>query len=68
MLLTPDAEFPLTLGGSGSALWELLTDPIHPDELVRTLALRHEVTFDIVQADVERALAQMAEHGLLEVL
>jgi len=68
VLLPPTAQVPLVLGGSGAALWGLLDEPIGVDELVRVLARRHNVGGEALREDVERALAQMSAHGLLEEL
>ncbi len=65
VLLPPEAEMPLVLSGSGAALWDALAEPADVDEVVRTLAERHEVDVDALREDVERALAEMSKHGLL---
>jgi len=66
VLLAPEAATPLVVTGSGAALWDVLGQPLPADAVATTLAQRHGVSVDDVRDDVERAMSELAAHGLLQ--
>ena len=59
---------PLTLGGSGPEVWELLAEPRTLEALVTILAAVHAVDPDTIRGDVEPVLARLESVGALDRL
>jgi len=57
---------PLTLGGSGPELWELLEVPASLADLASTLAARHEADVEVVARDIEAVLDGLVKLGVVE--
>lgn len=57
---------PVTLTGTGRALWEALATPIGVDELAATLAAAHGAPLEQVRPDVEAAVARLEALGAVE--
>jgi hypothetical protein len=66
VLLAPEADVPLVVAGSGAALWDVLAQPLTVDSVALALARRHGVSVETIRDDVERALAELEAHGLLQ--
>ena len=67
VLLPPSAEEVVTVGGTGADVWELLETWRTVDGLAQSLSQRYEADEGIVHRDLETLLAQLVEHGALEV-
>jgi hypothetical protein len=59
---------PLTLEGTGRALWDALADPVTPAELAAELANGFAADPDVVAADIAPVLDELARAGAIEVL
>src|SRR4051812_25766445 len=57
---------PVSLSGTGAALWELLDKPIAGGQVVDRLARVHEVAPDVVADDVHRFLAELERRNMVE--
>ena len=66
LVLPPAADEPLTLAGTGAALWDLLEAPASTDELVVALADRYGVEPATVEVDLVPALAELEMLGVIE--
>jgi hypothetical protein len=66
VLLPPRGEEPLTLSGTGAAVWDALASPSTESELVQHLGERFAVGSDRVRADVAPLLRQLTELGAVE--
>jgi hypothetical protein len=67
MLLPPSAQEVVTVGAPGADVWELLETWRTVDGLVQSLSQRYEADEAIVRRDLEALLADLVEHGALEV-
>lgn len=65
VLMPPGAAEPLTLVGTGAALWDLLEAPSSTDALVAALADRFGADPGTVEADLLPVLDQLAELGAI---
>lgn len=65
--LARDGVAPITLQGTGVALWEMLADPHTTIELVSEMADRFGVEPGVIGDDLEQALGQLVAAGLIEV-
>ena len=65
--LARDRDRPMTLQGTGVALWELLAVPHTTTELISEMADRFGVEDTVVGADLEQALGRLVAAGLVEV-
>jgi Coenzyme PQQ synthesis protein D (PqqD) len=63
--LPPDASEPVTLGGTGPEVWDLLRQPHSLAEFAAELADRHGADVDVVARDVEPVLERLAALGLI---
>lgn len=68
IFLPADLDDPLTLGGSGPEVWELLAEPRTLEALVTVLAALHAVDPDTIRDDVAPILARLASVGALDRL
>jgi hypothetical protein len=66
LLLPEHAAEPVTLEGTGVALWELLAEPATVAQLAAVLAEAHDADPAVVAADIEPVVAQLAALGALE--
>jgi hypothetical protein len=66
VLLAPVGREPLTLAGTGPALWAELAEPRTPMELRDRLADVFAADPAVVAADLEPALAELARVGAIE--
>jgi hypothetical protein len=66
VLLPPESSEPLTLAGTGPALWEELAEPRTRTELRDRLAGAFAADPDVVAADLEPALAELTRVGAIE--
>lgn len=66
LVLPPGADEPLTLAGTGAALWDLLEEPASTDELVVALADGYGVELATVEVDLVPALAKLETLGAIE--
>jgi hypothetical protein len=66
ILLPAGATEPVTLAGSGPAVWELLTAPVSVSELARELAARYAADPATVEADVVALLDRLRTLGVIE--
>jgi hypothetical protein len=66
VLLAPAAPEPLTLAGTGRALWAALDHPVTTSELAAELAAAFAVDRDRVEADIAPTLAELARIGAIE--
>ena len=67
MALARDGKHPITLQGTGVALWEMLEAPHTTAELISEMADRFGVEGSVVGADLEQALGHLVAEGLIEV-
>jgi hypothetical protein len=67
VLAVPGRE-PLTLAGTGRALWDALAEPVTPADLVAGLADAFGADPEVVAADIEPVLAELGRVGALEEL
>lgn len=68
VLMPPGADEPVTVAGSGSAVWSLLDRPRSLAELVRDLAERFDADPTTVREDLEPLLDRLATLGALDDL
>lgn len=68
VLLAHGSAEPLSLTGSGRALWELLADPVDEAELCRRLADQHGTDAAAIAPDVQRTLDDLARRGAVTPL
>jgi hypothetical protein len=66
VLLAPGAHEPLTLAGTGRALWAALERPVTITALARELAATFSVGRDRVKRDIAPTLAELARIGAIE--
>lgn len=66
VVLGSAAEEPVTITGAGVLIWELLEDPIAPDELFETLATIHGMQSSEVSADVTPVVTELLRLGVME--
>jgi hypothetical protein len=66
VVLAPGAEEPVTIAGSGGAVWELLDRPRTTEDLVSELSQRYSTDPETVRRDLDGLLAQLAGAGALE--
>jgi len=55
------------LNASGSAIWDLLDSPIHPDDLCRRLMTNYCIEADAVRQDVMDLLEELLRRRLIRV-
>jgi hypothetical protein len=67
LVLGPRGDGPLTLAGTATELWDLLAAPTTVEDLVSSLAARHDADPTVVAADLTPVLAELATLGVLEV-
>lgn len=65
--LARDGVAPITLQGTGVALWGMLAHPHSTTELISEMADRFGVEPGVVGDDLEQALGQLITAGLIEV-
>jgi hypothetical protein len=65
LCLPPGASEPVTLGGSGPEVWDLLERQYSLDELASELARRHGIDAQAVARDVRPVLERLAELRLV---
>ena len=65
-MLAPGAEEPITIAGSGTAVWELLDRPRTTEELVEELSRRYATDRATVRRDLDDLLGPLASAGALE--
>jgi hypothetical protein len=63
ILLPPLGDDPVTLAGTGPAIWELLTAPISVTQLVRLLAVVYGVDRHVIESDVVPVLDELVALG-----
>jgi hypothetical protein len=66
VLFPPRGDEPLTLSGTGAAVWDALATPSTESELVNRLGERFAVDPNRVRADVTPLLTRLTELGALE--
>jgi hypothetical protein len=66
VVLAPGAEDPVTIAGSGAAVWELLARPRTTEELVHELSARFSTDPATLAEDLSGLLGQLAAAGALE--
>ena len=66
VVLGRHGEVPVTLAGTGVAVWEALARPCRLDELVARLAERFAVDPETIRADVAPAVDHLVSVGILE--
>ena len=66
VVLAPGADEPLTIAGSGGAVWELLDRPRTTEELAEELSSRYATDPATVRRDLDGLLEQLATAGALE--
>jgi hypothetical protein len=67
VLGVPGGE-PITLTGTGRALWDALAEPVTPAELAAGLADAFAADPEVVAADIAPVLAELGRVGALEEL
>lgn len=65
--LARDGVAPITLQGTGVALWEMLADPHTSAELISEMADRFGVETSVIGDDLNDALGQLVGAGLIEI-
>ena len=55
------------VGGVGPHIWQLIETPKGFGELVDAVCAKFEVNSDTATADLKSFLAQLSEHGMIEV-
>jgi hypothetical protein len=65
LLMPPGAPEPLTLGGTGAALWALLEVPASTAALVAALATSFDADPRAVEADLGPVLDELVALGVL---
>jgi coenzyme PQQ synthesis protein D (PqqD) len=68
LFLSPDADEPHTLTGSGPEVWELLVEPRTLAGIADELAARHGVETTTIEREVRPMLDELVELGALEVI
>jgi len=66
LLLPPGAPDPVTLAGTGCALWELLEGSASTAELIAALAIRFDAEPAAVASDLEPVLDELQQLGAIE--
>ena len=66
IVLAPGADEPVTVTGSGLAVWDLLDRPRSTDGLVAELSERFAADPATIRADVEALVGRLAEAGALQ--
>jgi hypothetical protein len=66
VLLPPASEEPVTLAGTGPAVWELLAEWRTEADLVAVLAAAFEVPAERVTADLSSLLTELRALGVVE--
>lgn len=66
VVLGSAAEKPVTITGAGVLIWELLEEPIPPEELFETLASIHGMQTSAVSADVTPVVTELLRLGVME--
>ena len=61
----PAAAEVVKLAGTGSALWDALSDPIRFADLCEVLAGLHDVGAQTIAADIEPVVEDLAERGVV---
>jgi hypothetical protein len=65
LLLPIEGGDPLFLGGPGAFLWELLAEPTSLLEAVQILAEAHQTDPEVVRADIEPVIEELAQLGVV---
>jgi hypothetical protein len=65
VLLSIDGGDPLFLGGPGALLWSLLAEPTGVEEAAVILADAHQADPEMVRADIEPLLDELARLGVV---
>lgn len=60
------ADEPVAITGAGVLIWELLEEPIAPEELFETLASIHGMQASAVSADVTPVVSELLRLGVME--
>lgn len=68
VVLPAGAEEPLTLAGTGPALWELLAEPRTLSSLVNTLSAAYDVEPEVVEADIAPIVELLVAAQALEAV
>jgi hypothetical protein len=68
LLLPAGATEPVTLVGSGPAVWELLAEPASVAELAQDLAARYATDTGTVEGDLVSLLDRLRELGVIEAV
>ncbi len=68
LVLPPAIDEPLTLAGTGAALWDLLAVPTSTDGLVEALAARYGSDRRTVEADILPVLSELEAIGAVEAV
>ena len=66
LVLPAAVDDPLSLGGTGAGLWDLLAVPTSTDELVDALAGQYGVDRRTVEIDVVPVLSELESIGVIE--
>jgi hypothetical protein len=66
VLLPPGLDEPVTLAGSGPALWELLVEPGTVGQLATVLAREHDADPATIEADIVPVIERLAAIGAVE--
>jgi hypothetical protein len=64
--LGSNATDPVMITGAGVLIWELLEDPIPPDELVETLGAIHDMPVADVLEQITPVVDELLRLGVLE--
>jgi len=67
-VLGPRSDRPITLEGTGVAIWDALETPRSPDELVALMAETFSTPPERIAADVGRLLDDLQSLGVVEAL
>ena len=66
IVLGADGGEPLTLAGTGPAVWALLERPITLDAMAEQLAQRFNTSIEAVKDDIDSLLRHLEEAGAIE--
>lgn len=66
VLLPPGLAEPVTLAGSGPALWELLVEPGTVAQLATVLARDHDADPATIESDIVPVIERLADIGAVE--
>ena len=66
LVLPAGADEPVTLTGTGPALWELLAEPCTVAQLAAVLADAYDAPIETVEADIAPVVDELARVGALE--